>query len=334
MTVMSALDLYWLDSALRLHCRVATAAISGFCLLALAGVTFSPDVQSFLLLSGIITVGFPHGAFDYLVARPVLAQRLGPYWWFYFGIGYFGLAGAVWITWAVAPAMTLIGFLMASVLHFGLGDIEDGLAPKTVPRAIAIFGYGGLPILMPIAIHPQACAPLLAALAKVPVSTMVNALAAVSWWMPVWIIAFAWIMLANLREHRTIVERLATVVAMVLLPPVLAFGLYFTIGHSVRHLLRLGAWHEPRDLAVATRWLRRVIAPAGVLCALGITGLVLMAGDITIDVLTPCFQVIAVLTLPHMIVTGWLEHSKVGKLLRPVVPQLFQLPKNARGLLR
>lgn len=331
---MSAPSRSWLEPALRLHAKAATATIAGFCLLAIAGTDFSPDAQSFLLLAGVIIVGFPHGAFDHFVARPVLAQRLGPRWWLYFGAGYFGLAGAVWIAWIVAPAMTLIGFLAASVLHFGLGDIEDGLASETVPRPVAIFGYGGLPILMPIAIHPQACAPLLAALAKVPVSTMVNALTAVSWWMPIWIVTFAWIMLANLREHRMVAERLATVAAMALLPPVLAFGLYFTMGHSVRHLLRLGAWHDSRDRAAATRWLRSVIVPASALCALGITGFVLMAGDITTGVLTPCFQVIAVLTLPHMVVTGWLERSESSKQAGPVAPRLCQPAENGRALLR
>ena len=310
---MSAPSRSWLDPALRLHARAATTTIAGFCLLAIAGLDFSPVAQSFLLLGGVVVVGFPHGAFDHLVAYPVLAQRLGSYWWLFFGAGYFGLAGVVWIAWTVAPAITLVGFLAASILHFGLGDIEDGLAPESVPRAVAILGYGGLPILMPIAFHPQACAPLLAALAKVPAPVMLNAFAGAAWWMPIWIVAFTWILLANLGQRRAVAERLATVAAMVLLPPVLAFGLYFTLGHSVRHVLRLGAWHDPRDPGAAVRWLLSVMLPAGGLCLVGVTGLVSLGGDMTLDVLAPCFRLIAVLTLPHMVVTSWLGHSETSK---------------------
>lgn len=306
---MSAPSRYWLSSALRRHTRGATTTITGFCLLAVAGLDFSPIAQSFLLLGGVVVVGFPHGAFDHLVARPVLAQRFGPFWWLLFGTGYFGLAALVWIAWTVAPAVTLAGFLAASVLHFGLGDVEDGLAPETVPRVVAILAYGGLPILMPIAVHPQACAPLLAALAKVPVPAMLDALAVAAWWTPAWIAAFTWVLLANLKQRRTAAERLASIAAFVLLPPVLAFGLYFTLGHSVRHVLRLGAWHDPRDPAAAARWLLSVMLPAGGLCLVGVSGLVLLGGDMTLDVLTPCFRVIAVLTLPHMVVTSWLGSS-------------------------
>lgn len=304
---MAASGHRWLGPALRVQSWAATAVAAGFCAAALAGVRFGAGVQLGVLLGGIVLTGFPHGAFDHLVARPVLAPHLGRRWWAPFLAGYLGLAGLVCLAWWAAPAATLAGFLAASVLHFGLGDAEDGLAPSGVPRPVAVLAYGALPLLLPMALHPGEAAPVLAALAEVPAPLMQDALAGVLWLLPAWAAAFAWVVLAARRERRGVAERLATAAGFALLPPLLAFGLYFGAGHSVRHLLRLGAWHDPRDPRAAARWLARVVLPAGAACAAGLGALALLGQDTVADVLAPCFRVIAALTLPHMVVTAWLD---------------------------
>ena len=308
---MAASGRRWLGPALRWQSRVATALMAGFCLAALLGVPFGLGAQVGVLLAGIVMVGVPHGAFDHLVAQPRL-ERLGRWWWAPFGVGYLGLAGLVWLAWMAAPGVTLAGFLAASVLHFGLGDVEDGLAPAGVPRAVAVLAYGGLPLLLPMALHPGAAAPVLAALAEVPAPTMQGVLSGTAWLLPPWIAAFAWTLIEARRERRGVAERLATAAGFALLPPLLAFGLYFGAGHSVRHVLRLGAWHNARDPAAAARWLARVMLPAGVACAAGLGGLALLGQDVVAGVLVPLFRVIAALTLPHMVVTAWLDRADVA----------------------
>ncbi len=300
----------WLGPALRLQSRVATGLMAAFCLAALLGVPFGLAAQVGVLLAGIVVVGVPHGAFDHLVARRRL-ERLGRWWWAPFGVGYLGLAGLVWLAWMAAPGLTLAGFLAASVLHFGLGDVEDGLAPAGVPRAVAVLAYGGLPLLLPMALHPAASAPVLAALAEAPVSTMQGVLSGTVWLLPPWAAAFAWTLIEARRERRGVAERLATAAGFALLPPLLAFGLYFGAGHSVRHVLRLGAWRDARDPVAAARWLARVMLPAGLACAAGLGALALLGQDVTAGVLAPMFRVIAALTLPHMVVTAWLDRADV-----------------------
>lgn len=297
----------WLGPALRAQSRAAAALSAAFCLAALLGASFGMGAQLAVLLGAIVLTGVPHGAFDHLVARPVLAPRLGRLWWAPFGAGYLGLAGLVWLAWAAAPAATLAGFLCASVLHFGLGDTEDGLAPAGVPRALSVAAYGALPVLPPMALHPAEAAPVLAALAEVPVAAMEAALRHAAWLLPVWVAAFGVVLVAAARQGRPVAERLATGAGFALLPPLLAFGLYFGAGHAVRHLLRLGAWHNPRDPAAATRWLARVVLPAALASAAAIGALAWLGRDVAADVLAPCFRVIAALTLPHMLVTAWLE---------------------------
>ena len=97
----------WLGPALRLQFAVATAGFTAFCALAITGVHFDFGLQLTVLLAGVVLVGFPRGAFDHLVARPILRPRLGPFWWLPFLFGYLGLAGLVWLGWMIAPAATL-----------------------------------------------------------------------------------------------------------------------------------------------------------------------------------------------------------------------------------
>jgi Brp/Blh family beta-carotene 15,15'-monooxygenase len=299
----------WLDRALRWQARAASLAIASFIALAAGGLRFGLTAQMTVLLAGIVMVGFPHGAFDHLVARPVLAPRFGRLWWVPFGVAYVGLAGLVWLAWMLAPLPTLVLFLAGSVLHFGLGDVEDSLTPGTVPRWAAVLTYGALPILLPVAFHPLQAAPLLAAIGGVAAQPMVAALSLSFWLVPLWGAAFVWVCVKGKREGTSVIPTAITAAGFVLLPPLLAFGLYFGLVHSPRHLFRLGAWHDPADPRRAARWAARAVVPASMVCALGIFGIALTTQDVSIGMLAPTFRIIAALTLPHMIVTSWLGEA-------------------------
>lgn len=304
---MAERDHGWLRPALRRQSALATAAFAVFCLLALLGLQFDLGAQMAILLVGIVLVGFPHGAFDHLVAQPVLQPRLGRCWWLPFLLGYLGLTGVVLFAWMIAPAATLALFLAGSVLHFGLGDTEDGLVPERVPRWLGVLTYGAIPVLLPIALQPEAAAPVLAAMAEWDLSVMEHRLGQAIWLLPLWGSAFAWMLVAAGREGRGVLERLATVAGFVLLPPLLAFGLYFAFGHSMRHVLRLGAWRDGNRPTAAVRWVVGIMLPASAICAAGLAGLWMLDADATTGLLAPAFRIIAALTLPHMIVTSWLE---------------------------
>lgn len=303
----------WLIPALEQHSLMARLVIGGFVLLAIFGVRFSLMQQIGVLLAGIILVGFPHGAFDHLVARPVLAPRLGRFWWGPFGAGYLGLAGLVWAAWILAPLPTLVLFLAVSVLHFGLGDTEDTLDGEPVPRWMAVLIVGAVPVLLPVAFHPEQAAPLLGRIGDVAEPAMAQALSHSIWLVPVWTAGFVRLCWAGGQRGADLRLLAVTATCFGVLPPLLAFGLYFGLVHSPRHLLRLGAWHDPWDRYRAAIWAARVVGPAGIFCALGIGGLALAAPDLSIGLLVPAFRVIAALTLPHMIVTAWL-----GKVSVPV----------------
>lgn len=302
----------WLGPALRVQSAVAAALVTALCVAALGGVPLGTGVQLGALLGGMALVGVPHGAFDHLVARPVLAPRLGPRWWVAFLAGYLGLAGLVALAWTTVPVAALAGFLALSVLHFGLGDVEDGLAPASLPRLVPVAAYGALPVLLPATLHPSEAAPVLAALGGLPTAGMEAILRDCTWLLPLWGALFAWTVLAAWRERRPVAERVAMAAGFALLPPLLAFAAYFTAGHSVRHVLRLGAWHDPRRPVAALGWLATVLLPAAALTALGLAALAWLGQGAGPELLTPLFRTIAALTLPHVLVTAWLEGRGVA----------------------
>lgn len=297
----------WLGQALNIQSGVSTILIASFSLAALMGVDFGLGLQVCILLAGLVLIGIPHGAFDHFVARAVLEHRLGRAWSVVFVAAYLSLAGLVWLAWVWVPQATLAVFLAGTVLHFGLGDTEDGLAPLGVPRGIVVLAYGLLPVLLPIAFHSREAAMVLAAMARMSPDDIELWLRATKWLVPCWILAFGWIAGVQWREGGAVAERFATMAAFVLLPPLIAFALYFAIGHSARHVLRLAAWHSPYRQAAAFRWVARVLIPAGIASAVGIAGFALVDPNVITGLLAPSFQVIAALTLPHMIVTSWLD---------------------------
>lgn len=285
----------WLGMAMSLQRRVAVGTVALACLAALRPPSLS--AQAAVLLAGVTLVGMPHGAFDHLVAARVLRPWLGTGWWAPFLAGYVALAGLVWIGWILVPALTLMGFLTLSVLHFGLGDADGnrvGIA--------GVIARGAMPILLPVALHPAAVAPVFAALASSHVAVVLPMLIGARWLILPWgLLIVVWTGAATAWERA---EAAVTCAAFALLPPLLAFALYFCVCHSLRHLLRLGAMLDPYDARAAWFGVLRTAGPAALLCAVCATGLAVQGVETAI---VPLFRILAALTLPHMAVTLWLE---------------------------
>ena len=287
----------WLGPALRVHGQVAAGLVAVACVTALRPP--DPPTQAAVLLAGVVLVGMPHGAFDHLVARHVLRSRLGRLWWVPFLVGYLGLAGLVWLGWLLAPAITLGLFLALSMLHFGLGEAEGGPA-----GTLAVLAKGGLPILLPVALHPVAVAAVFGPLAGVDPGAMAAVLAETRWLLPPWLaVLLPWALRATRRD---LAETAVLCLAFIVLPPLLAFALYFCLCHSIRHLLRLGAMLAPDDGSKACRQVLCVVAPAALLCIAGGSLLATRGVD---EAMAPLFRTLAALTLPHMAVTLWLERQ-------------------------
>lgn len=263
-------------------------------------------------LLAVIVLGVPHGALDGEIARAVLRPRFGWAWFPVFSLPYLSLFALVLLAWHLAPVATLAAFLAASVWHFGTEDAGPGAYFEAVIR-------GGLPIAAPMLIHPAATTAVFATVAGTQLPQPPE-------WL--WVASLAWLGLAVAwathtvsRGHgRALVVPCLLTGVFVVLPPLTAFAIYFV------------GVHAPAHTAALIR--NRVRAPrvrdgrSAILLALPITALTLLigaglwplySGAVPERLLSLTLQVLAALTLPHMLLDAWLtQHER--RALRALVP--------------
>ena len=283
----------------RAHVWTIVAA-AGLALLAAPWLWTRPPAEIAIAATALVLVGVPHGAVDHRVAYPMLRPRLAPglrpAWFAVFSAVYLGLAGAILLGWAMAPALSLVAFLVVSTLHFGTEDAE-GRGP------VAMLARGGTPIALAILLHPERTGRFFGTLGGT--EDAMTLLTAAAWaWVPV--MGLHALRLARARTEpgarRELAEIAAVAVAFAALPPLVAFAFYFLIVHSPRHMAELARRHESRDAARGWRWALRRSVPLSVMTfALG--GILFWGLDGTFEerFLRATYWGLAALTVPHMI---------------------------------
>ena len=269
-------------------------------LLLTATALLPPSVGCLAVLAVIILLGVPHGALDGEIARPFMRPTLGWAWFPVFALPYLGLSAGVLIAWRVAPLATLAGFLAASVWHFGAEDAG--------PRPLEALVRGGLPIALPVFLHPAATAHLLGLIALHPLSEP-----------PGWLLAGCrgWVLAALLWIGRSVVRgqasKLAEPACLLLLfaalPPLPAFAAYFVCLHAPRHMRALMQDVRAPRVRTMSEAIRRS-APVTALTLLIGAGLWRwFPGNAPDRLLALTIEGLAALTLPHMLLdalTSWL----------------------------
>ncbi|MEM7482766.1 MAG: Brp/Blh family beta-carotene 15,15'-dioxygenase [Acidobacteriota bacterium] len=265
-------------------------------LLALLAPQPSASIQIALLALGVAFLGLPHGALDHRVARPLLANRWGSGWLPLFLVAYLAVAALVLAAWWWIPALTLVGFLLLSIVHFGAdaaGDTGGSL------HSMAL--HGGLPVVFPCAFHSQEVAALFGAL--VPGARWAEEVARIGWIGAVlWCLLFA---VAALRREQPLGDlwMLAGLALMFWrLPPLLAFAVYFCGVHSIHHLLEVVREEAPAG-EEGLNWLLREALPLTTLTLLLVVSVapaVSADSTLTEGTVRMIFWVLAALTVPHM----------------------------------
>lgn len=197
---------------------------------AMATTALLPRQEGWLaVLVLVIALGVPHGALDGEVAGPLMRPRFGRWWFPVFAVPYLGLSALVLVAWRLAPEATLAAFLALSVWHFGEEDAGPG-------EPFAALVRGGVPVMLPVLLHPTETARLFAVVTGVPMPAPPGWWLAAAWlWFPA---AGAW--LALRRPPAGVLAELAGLaLAFLVLPPLSAFGLYFVCLHGPRHMRAL-----------------------------------------------------------------------------------------------
>ena len=284
-------------------------------LIFLAATALLPQAAGCLaVLAVIILLGVPHGALDGEIARPFMRPHFGWAWFPVFALPYLGLSACVLLAWRAAPIPTLAGFLAASVWHFGAEDAG--------PRPLEALVRGGLPIALPVLLHPAATAHLLGLVAMHPLSGP-----------PDWLLAgcYAWVLAAVLWTGRNLahgqasklVEPACLLLLFAALPPLAGFAAYFVCFHAPRHMAALMRdVRAPRVRTLADA-VRRSMPVTALTLLIGAGLWRWFPGDPADRLLALTIEGLAALTLPHMLLdllTGWWVTREAASRQRRLAP--------------
>lgn len=328
---------------------VVVAAVGvGAAVATVTGVT--PTLPRWLrylpLAASLLLFGLPHGAVDHLApsqaaGRPVTRRAMGAV-----GGLYLLLGGAYAALWAVAPVVAAALFVVLTWVHWGQGDLyaldvlgSDHLDGRGV-RLGTLVVRGGLPMLVPLLRFPDRyrsvvdawvalfgrdlhAAWLTAPHVRLGLGVAFAALTAGT-------LAVGYRRGGSRAWRRDAAETLLLWGYFLVVPPLVAIGVYFCVWHSLRHIARLASVDERA---------RAALAHNGPLAALGRTG----RNAVPLTVVSVCLLVgfgvvvgvgreppalaalylvfIAVLTLPHVVVVAWMDRTEALGLGRRVREQ-------------
>lgn len=301
---------YWFYTFQRRHTIVVTIVLS----LALFASQFLPTLslsaQLVILSIAVVIFGLPHGALDLTlvqggssgsvraIAFSTLVYLLG--------------SAAVIAAWLSLPVTTLLGFLLIAAFHFGFGDTEGLRGPQ---RAVEVAARGGFSTITPLFFQPQTTLALFALLvgpeAAGTLGTTIDVMMPGAGWL--WGtclgIAVLWRVIARKPSWLpATLELLLTATAFAVLNPLVAFLLYFSFIHSVRHLAELGAARFPNSAAHAACWLMLESLPftAATLVLAAFFGFAFgHSVSFNEGLMRILFWGLSALTVPHMILVGW-----------------------------
>lgn len=296
------------------------------------------EFQLLAFAASVVVFGLPHGAVDHLAPARARGKPPTRRWFAVVGVLYL-LCGIVYaIVWWLAPVTAFALFIAITWFHWGQGDLHALVTlagpshlRTTAQRALSVAARGALPMLVPLVAFPGEyrlvaeslvglfASPDLgaAAVAFTPAGRALAATAAGTLVVGSLVASYStdrrrsWALDAG--------ETLLLVVYFLVVPPILAIGLYFCLWHSLRHVVRLLlvdpvgrerlAESVPRALARFAR--EATPLTAGALCLIALFGLALAVSPTDPQDLFGLYLVgIALLTAPHVLVVGWMDRAE------------------------
>jgi len=269
-----------LDDFLPARLLVFALFVAVACLLAMTPVLFAAVFAA-------ISIAVWHGAYDGVLAKPLLEKRLGAAWAASFAAGYILLAAAMVLLWFVSPRLALPAFLLYSAWHFGT---ESQTGPIKFADAAIGLCTGAIPIAAACYWHmPEATSIFTALLGGHQPFAHEVAFAAGQLIGPVVLIAGAGrIRLLPLIALELILFRQCN--------PLLAFGVFFCIWHTPEHLLSSAQDCQGRfSLPLMWNQLRSGMVP----WLISIAALAVVAAR-GVSYASALFIMLSALTVPHM----------------------------------
>ncbi len=240
----------------------------------------------------LLLAGLPHGGFDLALLRRAAIPGAGPGLVTIIAL-YLGCAGLMYLLWVLQPVAALLAFLAMALLHFAEDWQDQG-------SALGGAGISAALLTAPTWRNADALGALLVTLTGSPDALAISDGMAMLAPLALLLAGLGIVRLRRKGQTRLVVAATASLGAMLLLPPVVGFALFFGLVHSPlqfrEHAGRLG-------LRGFRQW-GAIVMPIS-FGGLGIA-LAILAGNrgmaLPANIFASSFMALSVLTVPHMLV--------------------------------
>ncbi len=275
--------------------------------------TFAP----YFFLSSALLLGVPHGACDPWVPGWVLRHPSRLPFLIIFFIVYLSISALYLFLWKIFPLPATLFFLILTAWHWGTADASLELTPSLRWLLFGI-GRGSLVMLAPFVFHwadTWSVILLMAPSAGLPPYSLP--------FIPALLLAIALNLFSRPSIHQTI-ETLLLLLLFYFTPPLLSVGTYFVAFHAWRHLLRLSALRDQlTPIDPIPRWthsVRQLLLLSIPLTLASLAFLRWIPPFLTSSFpqgqnwVGPYLILLAVLTLPHALLVGWIDKRNITQL--------------------
>ncbi|MFC7204786.1 Brp/Blh family beta-carotene 15,15'-dioxygenase [Haloferax namakaokahaiae] len=302
------------------------------------GGTLSTELRYVPLLLSIVVFGLPHGGLDHVTLSRGRGRDLSLRTLAVGGALYSLLAISYAIVWFVAPTAAFVAFLLLTWIHWGTGDlfpmvllVERTHLDTRLQRVFAAASRGAIPLVVPILAHPVTYRDAAVAVVRLFDPTISLAWLTAPTFRITLGLGFTALVLTALSAGRLgvsdaearrswyydLTETALLVLLFVVLPPIVALGVYFPLWHSTRHLARIallddrtaGPLREGRVWRTAlTLGYDALPMTLGALVIFAVLAVAVPAHLGSMQDLAGAYLVLlAVFTLPHTIIVTWLD---------------------------
>ena len=182
-------------------------------------------------LALVIIIGLPHGAFDAAISLSMISSKKKITRFTGILLSYLLLAVLVILVWKQFPEISLLIFLIISVMHFGMADFSAYPTNLKWPHIIA---HGGIvAIWLPI-VNKQEVMQLFSILTNSEAPLLWESLTILFIFWFISGILHLWETL-RFKHHIVTLELFSLILLAYFAPPLVTFAVYFCFIHSRRH---------------------------------------------------------------------------------------------------
>lgn len=255
--------------------------------------------QFFFFLLPLLWPGVAHGSLDLILAKRIgIISNL--FSSIFFIIIYLSLSLLIAYVWLKLPEISLLIFLLISVLHFGMSDCLLETNNKIYSLEVILRGF--IPIVMPIFLYEEIVGEIFELLLINPLffDSLGMIFEGLYYFILCLFVIFSLVLINQNERYITHIlsELLAIIFCFYYFEPLIAFSIYFCFLHSLRHLMD----EQKENKFTIIELLKKTIPITSIVLFLGLYIMFFVnIGVSNYKYIAILFISLAALTVPHMI---------------------------------